>query len=208
MFQKIEQKRKSPSISQMLNRFKKDNKNNYENIFSTKTLNYNQLNNKNKNMNNNMYNTNTMSQSNVSYMTSPQFLDYTIVNNEIKKKKTKGIFDVTSHRNRDIFIETDSEQYNSRRNSLDHKKQKKKNCSKLIVDKVSSLIPNNFSFNSEKRIIPNKQYSIKTYNNNFNINDIPELKDLDINDGYEYEKFEKIKIKKYYVPNGQNQLIN
>ena len=126
MFQKIEQKRKSPSISQMLNRFKKDNKNNYENIFSTKTLNYNQLNNKNKNMNNNMYNTNTMSQSNVSYMTSPQFLDYTIVNNEIKKKKTKGIFDVTSHRNRDIFIETDSEQYNSRRNSLDNKKQKKK----------------------------------------------------------------------------------
>ena len=107
MFQKTEEQLKSPSMSQMFNFFKKDNKNINEKIYSTKTVSKNQLNNLNNKMNNNKYNSNTMSQSNLSYMTSPQVLDYSIINDEIKKRRTKGVFDVTSHRNKDIFIETD-----------------------------------------------------------------------------------------------------
>ena len=194
MFQKTEEQLKSPSMSQMLNFFKKDNKNINEKIYSTKTVSKNQLNNLNNKMNNNMYNSNTMSQSNLSYMTSPQVLDYSIINDEIKKRRTKGVLDVTSHRNKDIFIETDSEQYNSRQNSLEYNKRNKnknkKNCSKLIVDTIdtlTSLIPgviptnnnndnasNTYNANNNAIIPDNRQYSVKTYNNknNFNIKTI------------------------------------
>ena len=228
MFQKTEEQLKSPSMSQMFNFFKKDNKNINEKIYSTKTVSKNQLNNLNNKMNNNKYNSNTMSQSNLSYMTSPQVLDYSIINDEIKKRRTKGVFDVTSHRNKDIFIETDSEQYNSRQNSLEYNKRNKnknkKNCSKLIVDTIdtlTSLIPgviptnnnndnasNTYNANNNAIIPDNRQYSVKTYNNknNFTINDIEDLKNLNINDGFEYEKCEKIKIT--ITPNNNNTNIN
>jgi hypothetical protein len=149
-------------------------------------------------------------------MTAPQVLDYPILNDELKKKRTKGVLDVTSHRNKDIFIETDSEQFNSRNNSLECRKNKKKNCAKLIVDTIDTLtslipgvVPTNTA-NKENAIIPeNNQYSIKTYNNNknnLNINNIEELKNLNINDGFEYEKCEKIKIK--IMPNNNNNNSN
>ena len=195
MFKKVEKKTKSPMMSRLINQFNNQNKNVNEN-----KVNLNQV------INNDPNNINQLSQSNASFMTSSQLLEYTIVNNAIKKKKTRGIFDAGSHRNKDIFIETDSEQYNSRRNSIDsNKKKRKRNCSKLIVDKATFHIPDTYSMGKGRKVIPNiknnNKYSIKTFNNNFNINDINDLNDINDNDGYEYEKSEIIKIKKInYIP--------
>ena len=205
MFQKTPHTRNSPKISGLLNHFNNKNNSNIKSvIFNTTPLNANQQNNKE-------YNTKTFSQTNVSYMTNPQYVDYSLVNEEIKKKRRRGILDVTSHRNKDIFIETDSEQYNSRRNSKDSfNKLNRKRCSKLIVDKVTSQIPTNYNKNN-REIIPynNNQYSVRTYKtyNNLNTNEINDINNLnndiiDINkeinnsNEYEYEKIEKIKIKK------------
>ena len=140
MFQKTPHTRNSPKISGLLNHFNNKNNSNIKSvIFNTTPLNSNQQNNKE-------YNTKTYSQTNVSYMTNHQYVDYSLVNEEIKKKRRRGILDVTSHRNKDIFIETDSEQYNSRRNSKDSfNKLNRKRCSKLIVDKVTSQIPTNYN---------------------------------------------------------------
>ena len=215
------EKTKSPRIAKMLYQFKNQNKNTKDKkTYNAKTLNPNQLKNKN-----NVYNTNTISQSNMSNMTTSQILDYSLINDELKKKRNRGILDVTSHRNTNIFIETDSEQYNSRHNSQDSLKRKAKRCcSKLIVDKVSSQIPNTLSMgriNNNYQSNPNleknpnnindpnslyNQYSMKTYNNNnLNIKELSELYNLYNSDGYEYEKTETIKIRKFNVnPSGQN----
>ena len=209
---------KSPKIAKMMDLFKQQNKNsNNKKKYNTKTLNPKQLNNKK----NRIYNTKTVSPGNMSNLTQSQMLDYSLINNEIKRKKNRGVLDVTSHRNKNIFIETDSEQYNSRKNSQDSLKTKRKRCcSKLIVDKVTSHKPDTLSRekeiiknnnNSNNQNVPNnlndlyEPYSIKTYNNNFNINDINNLYDFYNSDGYEFEKSETIKIKKInFIPNGQN----
>ena len=194
MFKKIGKKTKSPMISRMIPQF-----NNEKKLYMNQTVN-------NGPINNNYYNKNTLSQSNASFLTASQLLDYTLVNDEIKRQKTIGILDVTSHRNKDIFIETDSEQFNSRRNSEDSNMQKRKRgCSKLIVDKVTSHIPNTYSLGKGKNKIPIKKnknkYSIKTFRtfkNNFNISQLSEIND---DDEYEYEKSEIIRIKKInYIP--------
>ena len=179
---------KSPKIAKMMDLFKQQNKNsNNKKKYNTKTLNPKQLNNKK----NRIYNTKTVSPGNMSNLTQSQMLDYSLINNEIKRKKNRGVLDVTSHRNKNIFIETDSEQYNSRKNSQDSLKTKRKRCcSKLIVDKVTSHKPDTLSREKEKNNNNNNQnvpnnlndlnepYSIKTYNNNFNINNINDLYDF------------------------------
>ena len=215
---------KSPKISKMIDLFKKQNKNsNDKKKYNTKTLNPNKLNNQKRNI----YNTKTEARSNMSKMSqSPQsiMIDYSLITSEIKKKKNRGVFDATSHRNKNIFIETDSEQYNSRKNSKDSFKTKRKRCcSKLIVDKITShapdtlsrgkgkIIKNNNINNNNNQNVPNilndlnDNYSINTYNNNFNMNDINDLYNLNNSDGYEYEKSETIKIRKIFIPNGQNR---
>ena len=163
MFQKNHQGGNSPNISGLLNRFNKKNNNNK--TYNTQTLSINQLNNKE-------YNNKTISQNNISYMTNSQNLEYSLINEEIKKKRQRGILDVTSHRNKDIFIETDSEQYNSLRNSQDStNKINMKRCAKLLASKVISQMPSNY--NKEKgENIPynNNQYSVKTYKTYNNLN--------------------------------------
>ena len=218
MFKKYNKKEKSPRTLQMLNHFIQNQQNNNQNNDNKSYMNqninlYNNNNNNNDFYNNNttnnkLYSINTLSQGNKSFMTASQLLDYSLANDELKRKKTLGILDMTSHRNKNIFIETDSEQYNSRRNSIDsNKKKPKRYCSKLLVDKVTSHIPNTYHMergnNNIQNIqnIPSNQYSIKTFRT-FNDINLNELNDDLNSDTYEYEKSEIIKIKKVnYLPN-------
>ena len=195
----FEQKTDSPKTINYFEHIKKQNQNKFDkntnnnNPYMTQTFNINDLNINRK------YNKNTLSQGNKSFMTTSQLLDYSIANEEIKRRKNLGILDITSHRNKDIFIETDSEQYNSRRNSLDSfKKKRKRCCSKLIVDKVTSHIPDTYYNNKGRKSIKSNNhynpYNIQTYNS-------LDLNDINSNDAYEYEKSETITIKKVnYVP--------
>ena len=199
MFKPLEKKPDSPRTVNFSEAINKQNLNNINNNinnnhpYMTQTFNINDL-----NFNRQYNHYTTISQGNKSFMTASQLLDYSIANEEIKRRKNLGILDMTSHRNKDIFIETDSEQYNSRRNSLDsHKKKRKRCCSKLIVDKVTSHMPNTYYSKGRKTIKSNNYYdpySIQTYNS-LNLNDINN------NDTYEFEKSEKITIKKVnYIP--------
>ena len=113
-------------------------------IYDVKTLNINDY----KNSGKKKYNTKTMN----TYNTA--FKDY----DEIKKKKNKGRFDLGSHRNRDIFIEVDSDQYDSGYNTKAFFKNK---CSKLLIDKVTPYVSDNYL--TQNNINP--YYKIKTYNN-------------------------------------------
>ena len=129
-----------------INDYKRRNK---TNIYNTKTLNINERN------RNREYNTKTMK----SYITS--YNDYDSMNKEIKKKKNKGKLDLGSHRNKDIFFEVDSEQYDSGNNSKKSNNNKKNKCSKLLIDKITPYTSEHYLTQSNI----NPYYSIKTYNN-------------------------------------------
>ena len=220
---------KSLSISELLNHFKTRNliHDIGSRINDTQSLNNYQSNIRKSRE----YNNKTLSQNNVSYMTSPQMLEYSLLNDEIKQKRKKGVLDVGSHRNKDIFIETDSEAYNSRRNSAEsnYNKRESKRCSKLIVDKVVSQVPKNYNLGQGhiQKIMPynRNQYNLRDYNNNINSNinnNLNNVNDININNlaglnnndiininriinekgnEFEYEKTEKIRIKKINDPN-------
>ena len=136
-----------------INEFKKSKKlRNKKEIYDSKTLNIKDY----KNLRNKEYKTKTMR----TCITS--FNDFDIMNKEIKKRKNKGRFDIGSHRNKDIFIEADSDQYNSGYNLNENKNYNK--CSKLLIDKITPYVSEHYL--TQNNINP--YYSIKTYNN-FNI---------------------------------------
>ena len=129
-----------------INDYKRRNK---TDLYDTKTLNTKEIN-KNKE-----YNTKTIK----SYITS--YNDYDSMSKEIKKKKNKGKLDLGSHRNKDIFFEVDSEQYDSGSNSKNSTNNKKNKCSKLLIDKITPYTSQHYL--TQNNINP--YYSIKTYNN-------------------------------------------
>ena len=129
-----------------INDYKRRNK---KYIYNTKTLDINERN-KNKE-----YNTKTMK----TYISS--YNDYDSMNKVIKKKRNKGKLDLGSHRNKDIFFEVDSEQYDSGSNSKNSINNKKNKCSKLLIDKITPYISEHYLTHSNI----NPYYSIKTYNN-------------------------------------------
>ena len=81
---------------------------------------------------------------------------------EVKKKKNKGRFDLGSHRNKDIFIEVDSDQYDPGYNAKNFFKNK---CSKLLIDKVTPYVSDNYltqpNINPYYKIKTEKNYNIK-----------------------------------------------
>ena len=81
---------------------------------------------------------------------------------EVKKKKNKGRFDLGSHRNKDIFIEVDSDQYDPGYNTKDFFINK---CSKLLIDKVTPYVSDNYltqpNINPYYKIKTEKNYNIK-----------------------------------------------
>ena len=218
MFEKPNQNEKSPRTVAMLNNFIQKSKNNEpnktNNIYMNQNVNlnnnnYNDFYNNNNTTNNKLYNINTVSQGNKSIMTTSQILDISLANDELKRKKNIGILDVTSHRNKNIFIESDSEQYNSRKNSEEesNRKKRKRCCSKLIVDKVTSQEPYYIGKGKiNNNILPDNLYSIRT-NNDINLNELND--DINSHDTYEYEKSEIIKIRKVnYLPTDPRNTVN
>ena len=133
---------KALDLLKEINEFRKNNK---SDIYDTKTLNINDP--------KRIYNTKTIKTCITSYNDS--------LNKEIKKKKNIGKLDLCSHRNKDIFIELDSEQYDSNNNSKESFNYRKNKCSKLLINKITPLLSEHYL--TQNNINP--YYSIKTYNN-------------------------------------------
>ena len=133
---------KALDLLKEINEFRKSNK---SDIYDTKTLNINDP--------KRIYNTKTIKTCITSYNDS--------LNKEIKKKKNIGKLDLCSHRNKDIFIELDSEQYDSNNNSKESFNYRKNKCSKLLINKITPLLSEHYL--TQNNINP--YYSIKTYNN-------------------------------------------
>ena len=133
---------KALDLLKEINKFRKSNK---SDIYDTKTLNINDP--------KRIYNTKTIKTCITSYNDS--------LNKEIKKKKNIGKLDLCSHRNKDIFIELDSEQYDSNNNSKESFNYRKNKCSKLLINKITPLLSEHYL--TQNNINP--YYSIKTYNN-------------------------------------------
>ena len=133
---------KALDLLKEINEFRKSNK---SDIYDTKTLNINDQ--------KRIYNTKTIKTCITSYNDS--------LNKEIKKKKNIGKLDLCSHRNKDIFIELDSEQYDSNNNSKESFNYRKNKCSKLLINKITPLLSEHYL--TQNNINP--YYSIKTYNN-------------------------------------------
>ena len=133
---------KALDLLKEINEFRKSNK---SDIYDTKTLNINDQ--------KRIYNTKTIKTCITSYNDS--------LNKEIKKKKNIGKLDLYSHRNKDIFIELDSEQYDSNNNSKESFNYRKNKCSKLLINKITPLLSEHYL--TQNNINP--YYSIKTYNN-------------------------------------------
>ena len=116
---------KALDLLKEINKFRKSNK---SNIYDTKTLNINDP--------KRIYNTKTIKTCITSYNDS--------LNKEIKKKKNIGKLDLCSHRNKDIFIELDSEQFDSNNNSKESFKYRKNKCSKLLINKITPLLSEHY----------------------------------------------------------------
>ena len=161
---------KALDLLKEINEFRKSNK---SDIYDTKTLNINDP--------KRIYNTKTIKTCITSYNDS--------LNKEIKKKKNIGKLDLCSHRNKDIFIELDSEQYDSNNNSKESFNYKKNKCSKLLINKITPLLSEHYL--TQNNINP--YYSIKTYNN-YNIR-----KPFNNNNERKNKK-EKLKIENEIIP--------
>ena len=161
---------KALDLLKEINKFRKSNK---SDIYDTKTLNINDQ--------KRIYNTKTIKTCITSYNDS--------LNKEIKKKKNIGKLDLCSHRNKDIFIELDSEQYDSNNNSKESFNYRKNKCSKLLINKITPLLSEHYL--TQNNINP--YYSIKTYNN-YNIR-----KPFNNNNERKNKK-EKLKIENEIIP--------
>ena len=161
---------KALDLLKEINEFRKSNK---SDIYDTKTLNINDP--------KRIYNTKTIKTCITSYNDS--------LNKEIKKKKNIGKLDLCSHRNKDIFIELDSEQYDSNNNSKESFNYRKNKCSKLLINKITPLLSEHYL--TQNNINP--YYSIKTYNN-YNIR-----KPFNNNNERKNKK-EKLKIENEIIP--------
>ena len=161
---------KALDLLKEINKFRKNNK---SDIYDTKTLNINDP--------KRIYNTKTIKTCITSYNDS--------LNKEIKKKKNIGKLDLCSHRNKDIFIELDSEQYDSNNNSKESFNYRKNKCSKLLINKITPLLSEHYL--TQNNINP--YYSIKTYNN-YNIR-----KPFNNNNERKNKK-EKLKIENEIIP--------
>ena len=161
---------KALDLLKEINKFRKSNK---SDIYDTKTLNINAP--------KRIYNTKTIKTCITSYNDS--------LNKEIKKKKNIGKLDLCSHRNKDIFIELDSEQYDSNNNSKESFNYRKNKCSKLLINKITPLLSEHYL--TQNNINP--YYSIKTYNN-YNIR-----KPFNNNNERKNKK-EKLKIENEIIP--------
>ena len=70
---------------------------------------------------------------------------YNLLSKVMSKNKYKGILDITSHGNKDVFIDSDSERSNIKitekleKNNL--KMPKKNGCAKLVIEKIESQLP-------------------------------------------------------------------
>ena len=70
---------------------------------------------------------------------------YNLLSKVMTKNKYKGVLDITSPGNKDVFIDSDSERSNAKlskkieKNNL--KKPKKNGCAKLVIEKVESQLP-------------------------------------------------------------------
>ena len=160
---------KALDLLKEINEFRKSNK---SDIYDTKTLNINDP--------KRIYNTKTIKTCITSYNDS--------LNKEIKKKKNIGKLDLCSHRNKDIFIELDSEQYDSNNNSKESFNYRKNKCSKLLINKITPLLSEHYL--TQNNINP--YYSIKTYNN-YNIR-------KPFNNNERKNKKEKLKIENEIFP--------
>ena len=160
---------KALDLLKEINKFRKSNK---SDIYDTKTLNINDP--------KRIYNTKTIKTCITSYNDS--------LNKEIKKKKNIGKLDLCSHRNKDIFIELDSEQYDSNNNSKESFNYRKNKCSKLLINKITPLLSEHYL--TQNNINP--YYSIKTYNN-YNIR-------KPFNNNERKNKKEKLKIENEIFP--------
>ena len=129
-----------------MNEYRKPNQ---SDIYDIKTLNIKDYENQKR-----LYNTKTIKTCITSYM------DNDSINKEIKKKKNIGKLDLCSHRNKDIFFEVDSEQYDSGNNSKESFNYRKNNCSKLLINKITPYISEHYL--TQNNINP--YYNIKTYN--------------------------------------------
>ena len=130
-----------------INEYRKPNQ---SDIYDVKTLNIKDYENPKR-----LYNTKTIKTSITSY------IDNDSINKEIRKKKNLGKLDLCSHRNKDIFFEVDSEQYDSGNNSKESFNYRKNKCSKLLINKITPLLSEHYL--TQNNINP--YYSIKTYNN-------------------------------------------
>ena len=160
---------KALDLLKEINEFRKSNK---SDIYDTKTLNINDP--------KRIYNTKTIKTCITSYNDS--------LNKEIKKKKNIGKLDLCSHRNKDIFIELDSEQFDSNNNSKESFNYRKNKCSKLLINKITPLLSEHYL--TQNNINP--YYSIKTYNN-YNIR-------KPFNNNKRKNKKEKLKIENEIFP--------
>ena len=161
---------KALDLLKEINEFRKSNK---SDIYDTKTLNIDDP--------KRIYNTKTIKTCITSYNDS--------LNKEIKKKKNIGKLDLCSHRNKDIFIELDSEQFDSNNNSKESFNYRKNKCSKLLINKITPLLSEHYL--TQNNINP--YYSIKTYNN-YNIR-----KPFNNNNERKNKK-EKLKIENEIIP--------
>ena len=160
-----------------INEYKKSRElGNIKDKYNTKTLN---IKNNDKN-----YNTKTLKTCITSYNE--------LTMKEIKKKKYKGRLDLGSHRNKDIFLEVDSEQYDSGDNPKSSYKKNK--CSKLLIDKITPCISEHYL--TQNNINP--YYSIKTYNNN----------NYNIKNPFNYDKKRNNKNKNIFNNDNNNNKIS
>ena len=160
-----------------INEYKKSRElGNIKDKYNTKTLN---IKNNDKN-----YNTKTLKTCITSYNE--------LTMKEIKKKKYKGRLDLGSHRNKDIFLEVDSEQYDSGDNPKSSYKKNK--CSKLLIDKITPCVSEHYL--TQNNINP--YYSIKTYNNN----------NYNIKNPFNYDKKRNNKNKNIFNNDNNNNKIS
>ena len=122
------------------------------------------------------YNPNTNYQ-NITSSNSNISNEYQFLSRYMSKKKFRGVLDTDSPGNKDVLIDSDSEIQEKKGNNLkklDNHTFKKNGCTKLVIEKVESRVPEKneeyYKFTNQKRILNKSNTTFFTKKNYVNRN--------------------------------------
>ena len=95
--------------------------------------------------------------------------DYQFFTKYISKKKFRGVLDMASPNNKDVLIDSDSEVPSTIKERNSNNCNKKKGCTKLVIEKVESQMPKRneeyYKFTNQKRFLNKNKTTIFTKKN-------------------------------------------